>query len=175
MNRMFFLRTARLGFAHWRRDDLSRAQALWGDASVARYITAEGCFTPEEIEERLQLEIRRQETLGVQYWPLFLLGTETCIGCCGLRSFEGPEGEFELGIHLLPAFWGQGYAGEAARAVIRLAFGTLHATGIVAGHHPDNAASAGLLARLGFQRQGERWYAPTGREHPFYVLRPAAS
>jgi RimJ/RimL family protein N-acetyltransferase len=76
-----------------------------------------------------------------------------------------------MGVHLLPEFWGQGFAREASEAIIPHAFGRLGAAAIFAGHHPQNAASGRLLVKLGFTYQGDKLYIPTGLMHPTYLLR----
>lgn len=92
------------------------------------------------------------------------------LGCCGLRPYRLEDGIYELGFHLRPEHWGQGYATEAARAVIDHAFDTLHARALFAGHHPGNVASRRLLEKLGFRYTHDEFYAPTGLEHPSYLL-----
>jgi len=168
----FFLCTRRLGFRHWREADLAHAQSLWGDPIVSRLFG--GPFSDDEIRARLAREIAQQETDGVQYWPVFLLDGEF-VGCCGLRPYPGGDGFYELGFHLRPRFWGQGMAMEAARAVIAHAFDDLGAASLFAGHHPDNAASARLLEKLGFHYDHHEFYAPTGLEHPSYLLLASAN
>src|SRR5216684_4242363 len=79
----YFLKTERLGFSLWQPDDLPLAQALWGDAQVSRLIG--GPFSPQQVEQRLAREIAHLDSVGVQYWPLFLLRSGEFVGCCGLR------------------------------------------------------------------------------------------
>jgi len=77
-------------------------------------------------------------------------------------------------VHLLPTYWGQGFAVEAGQTVIAFAFESLGARGLFAGHHPENNASRSVLKKLGFQYKGEEFYAPTGLTEPAYLLtRPA--
>ena len=90
------------------------------------------------------------------------------IGCCGLRPYRG--GKYEIGFHLRPQFLGKGYATEAATAVIDYAFSVLKAEALFAGHHPNNAASAKVLLKLGFRYIGDEFYEPTGLYHPSYEL-----
>ena len=162
------METDRIGFSHWRDGDIDLAERLWGDPQVTKYICAGGVFSAAEILERLNTEIRNGEASGVQYWPFFHLTTRDLIGCCGLR----PRGkkEYEIGFHLRPQYWGQGYGQEAARAVIGYAFAVLGAEKLFAGHNPRNTASGRLLCKLGFAYVGDEYYAPTGLYHPSYEL-----
>lgn len=169
MHEEYFLKTERIGFGIWRKDDLDQARRLWGDPQVTRYISRNGIFSEEDIKNRLQTEVLNQNRFGIQYWPLFDLQNHELIGCCGLRKHG--EHDYELGFHLRPSYWHQGYAEEAARAVISYAFETLQAEVLLAGHHPENAASERLLKKLGFRLKGREYYEPTGLYHPSYELR----
>jgi len=164
----YFLTTERLGFHHWTPEDLPLAMALWMNPEVTRLIG--GPLSPELVEERLRREIELQESLGVQYWPIFLRATGEHVGCAGLRPYQRTTDIYELGFHLLPASWNKGLAQEAARAVIDYAFTTLGARGLFAGHHPENAASRRVLEKLGFRYTHDELYAPTGLMHPSYFL-----
>ena len=77
------------------------------------------------------------------------------IGLVDLDDVSMDGQEAEIGIWLEQADWGHGYAGEAARAILDWAFGPLGLTRVRAGHAEDNAASARLIASLGFRRVGE--------------------
>lgn len=107
---------------------------------------------------------------GFQYWPLFLLEDDRNVGCAGLRPYQPEPEVLEFGVHLRQAFWGQGLASEASRAVIDYAFGCLGAVALFAGHHPSNAISRKLLLKLGFVQTHEELYPPTGLMHPSYLL-----
>jgi ribosomal-protein-alanine N-acetyltransferase len=162
------MRTERLEFQSWSLDDFELALKLWGDPDVTRLFG--GPFSEEWVRERLQREISNLETYGFQYWPVFLLETGEHVGCCGLKPYSSAEPIHEIGFHLHKAHWGRGYGEEAARAVIDLAFNTLGAQGLFAGHHPENHASRGLLQKLGFRYTHHEYFAPTGLQHPGYLL-----
>ena len=161
--------TSRLGFRHWTAADLPLAWQLWGDPEVTRLIG--GPFTEADVQARLDREIHQQLEYVVQYWPIFLLEDGEFAGCCGLRPYAAPGRVYELGFHLCRNAWGRGLATEAARAAIQYAFANLGATALFAGHHPENTASPKVLAKLGFRYQRHEFYAPTGLEHPSYLLR----
>lgn len=79
------------------------------------------------------------------------------IGCMSL--VYGPQ-QTELGYWFGQAFWGCGYATEAARAV--LAYGAQTQTCIYAEHLRHNPQSGRVLEKLGFQTKGS--YLGTGRD-----------
>ncbi len=165
---LYFLTTARLGFRPWSHADIELAMALWGDSEVTKLIG--GPFSKERVEARLVCEVSTQASHGVQYWPIFLLASGEHVGCCGLRPYKPEQNIFEIGFHIRRPHWGQGYAFEAASAVINHAFGTLGVAGLFAGHNPANEPSHRLLEKLGFRYTHHEFYPPTGLNHPSYML-----
>jgi RimJ/RimL family protein N-acetyltransferase len=163
--------TRRLGFRTWSEDDVELALGLWGDPAVTRLIDARGKLSEEQVREQLAQEIATQRQYGVQYWPIFLLENDEHVGCCGLRPHDEAKRILEIGFHIRSAYWGQGYATEAARAVMGYAFGTLGATALFAGHNPKNVVSRHVLEQLGFRYTHDEFYPPTGLQHPSYLLR----
>ena len=75
-------------------------------------------------------------------------------GCIGLFRDEGAD-DWELGYWMGKGWWGRGYATEAGRAVLELAFLGLQLPRVVAGHFADNPASGRVLEKLGFAPAGE--------------------
>lgn len=168
MSASYFLRSARLGFREWAESDLELANALWGDPEVTRLIG--GPFSTGQVRARLSREIETQRAHGIQYWPIFLLATGEHVGCCGLRPYQLDRRVYELGFHILRSQWGKRYASEAAAAAMAYAFDSLQVAALFAGHHPANEASRRLLQKLGFRFSRTEYYAPTGLDHPSYIL-----
>jgi RimJ/RimL family protein N-acetyltransferase len=79
---------------------------------------------------------------------------------------------FEVGAHLLPAYWGHGYATEALAAVVEYAFAVLKSEALFARHNPHNHGSAHVLTRLGFRHTHDEYMPQSGLNHPCYLLRP---
>jgi RimJ/RimL family protein N-acetyltransferase len=78
------------------------------------------------------------------------------LGACGIA--RGPGQPPELGYWLGVPYWGNGYATEAARAVIDHAFADLGCEALVAGARVSNPASRRVLEKCGFQWTGVGLY-----------------
>jgi RimJ/RimL family protein N-acetyltransferase len=70
------------------------------------------------------------------------------IGLCGLVKRDYLP-DADIGFAFLPAYWSQGFALEAANAVMNHAFNTLAMQRLLAIVQPDNTASLKLLHKLG--------------------------
>ena len=94
---------------------------------------------------------------GLGHWTL-RLRTDPAgfVGTAMLIPIEGKGPDIEIGWRLPRAFWGQGIASEAARAVHTHARGVVARDELVALIHPDNAGSIGVASKLGFERAGSR-------------------
>ena len=166
----YFLTSKRLGFREWSDRDFDFAIKLWGNPEVTKFIDARGKLTEKEVKTLLSNEIENQKNYGVQYWPIFLLDTHEFIGCCGLRPYDLANNVYEIGAHILPKHWRNGYALEAARTVIDFGFNTMKCSALFSGHNPNNTASKKLLEKLGFTYIRDEYYPPTGLNHPSYLL-----
>jgi RimJ/RimL family protein N-acetyltransferase len=78
------------------------------------------------------------------------------LGSCGIAKLDGERPE--IGYWLGVAFWGSGYATEAARALIDHAFGDLGYDHLLGGARVSNPASRRVLEKCGFQWTGVGLY-----------------
>ena len=170
MRSEYFLRTSRIGFSLWQEEDLHLAIGLWGEVKVTQFFDARGKLSQAQVSERLSQEILTQQLHGIQYWPIFQLKGGRHLGCCGLRPYDESKNVLEIGFHIRYRHWGQGYAFEAAHAVIRYAIDTIRVSDLFAGHNPKNEASRYLLGKLGFRYTHDEFYKPTGLNHPSYLM-----
>ena len=82
--------------------------------------------------------------------------TRTFIGWCSLFRWNPVYRSLGIGYCLDEPAWGQGYATEAVGAMLKWAYGTLDLNRVEAELDTRNAASARVLHKLGFQREGMR-------------------
>ncbi len=165
----YFLSTTRLGFRCWTQEDFPLALMLWSDPKVSSLLSKQP-WREADVRKMLDNELEYKKSYGVQYWLVFRLADNEFIGACGLRPYHPREIIYLFGCHLRPIHWNNGYATEAATAVVDYAFSQLKANGLFTGHHPDNFASARVLLKLGFEEIEPQLYEPTGLIHPNYIL-----
>ena len=84
---------------------------------------------------------------------IFLRESNTLCGGIGLM-IEPDHRRAELGYWIGVPYWGNGYATEAARAVVKYGFSTLGLHRIFASHIPGNPASGGVLRKIGMRHEG---------------------
>lgn len=72
------------------------------------------------------------------------------LGTCGYHCWDREKGTCEVGYDLYPDFWGQGYMGEALRAILAFARDEMKVQRVNACVYPDNEKSVHTVERLGF-------------------------
>lgn len=91
-----------------------------------------------------------QEQPRCRFQLAITLRMDSClIGTCGIRATKVNRQEAELGYELHPDYWGQGYATEAAHAMLTFGFDTLQLQRVWAECITENEASVRVLERLG--------------------------
>ena len=149
------LRTARLLLGEFTLRDAADVQRLAGAREIAD--TTLAIPHPYELEHALAwIEQQQQESVGGASFSFAvrLLSNGGLIGSVGLRDIDPNHRQAELGFWIGREWWGQGYAREAARAVLRFGLETLELNRICAHHLARNPASGRVLLAIGMQREG---------------------
>jgi [ribosomal protein S5]-alanine N-acetyltransferase len=81
-------------------------------------------------------------------------GEGSLVGTIGLREIDVEHSQAELGFWVAVDCWRQGYATEAARAVVNFGFERLGLNRIYAHHMVRNPASGRVLAKIGMKKEG---------------------
>jgi ribosomal-protein-alanine N-acetyltransferase len=76
------------------------------------------------------------------------------IGTCGIRMASAGAHKGDIGYELSPGHWGQGYATEAARAIVRFGFTELRLQRIWSWCIAKNVGSARVLEKAGMRLEG---------------------
>lgn len=154
------LRTSRLVLRPFENDDAADLLRVFAEPDVVRYWSS-GAWTDIAQAEAMIAEARQAyRDGGLARYAIALAGTNRLIGICNLRGFFEQNRRCELGYALGSAHWGQGFAAEALEVLLDHAFHVLDINRIEADIDPRNEASARLLEKLGFRKEGympERW------------------
>jgi len=169
--------TARLVARDWTADDLDAAFSIYGRDEVMRWLGSQPrrpVASREQMQRALdRMVARAEEQPAYDRWALELRATGEVVGAIFLSPLPGDDGEIEIGWHLNPDHWGAGYATEAGRGVIAVAFG-LEQVGqdrvepelarrrprpvldrVLAVVDPDNVRSLAVCRRLGMTHRGQ--------------------
>ena len=152
------LLTPRLKLRGWREEDRAPFAAQNADAETMRYLG--GPMTREASDAYLDRTLRGWAEDGCGKWAVELAETGQFVGALGLQRyrfeapFTNPSG-IDFAWRLTRAFWGRGFATEAARAALDFGFAQMDLAGLVAFTVPENRASRAVMERLGMQFAGE--------------------
>lgn len=149
------IETPRLRVRPFRPDDLDDVHALQSDPEVVRYLPWV-VRTREESQAWLAARIASPRLAADDDAVAYAVerrGDGRVIGSITLflRSAEHRQGE--IGFVVERAAQGHGYAAEATRAVLDVAFAELDLHRVVGRADPRNDASARLMQRLGMRRE----------------------
>ena len=161
------LETDRLVLREFVEDDIAAVLAYQQTEEYQR-LRRRDTYTLEEAREFVGTFIAWQsETPRLRYQlAVSLESTPILIGTCGIRVQKPEAGEATIGYELDPAYWGHGYATEAAARMLTFAFQDLRMPRVVAWCHVDNTGSMRVLEKLGMHCEGrtpgldsvpERW------------------
>lgn len=145
---MSYIETERLILRTWMPGDAPALHAIAQKPEVTRFLLHQSP-TMERIQKWIAHETELQDKDGFSCWPVIRKSDTALIGRCGPRRM--PAGYVEIAWIFDSAVWGQGYAREAASAVIDYCFATAHLPAVYALINPDNTASIALAYRLGMQ------------------------
>ena len=154
--------TERLLIRPWRHDDVGRLLDILSRLEVVKWL---GDGEPELMQDLEEAHARvdryaERDAPPLGMWAVERTADGVVVGTVLLLTLPHDDhGEVEIGWHLHPDSWGQGYASEAARAVLAHGF----AAGlpeIIAVSHTDNYPSQAVMRSIGMTDRGivEKWY-----------------
>jgi RimJ/RimL family protein N-acetyltransferase len=157
-------KTARLRLREWDDEDEVRFYAVMNRPQVMEHLG--GMQTPEQWRAAFQRVVGFQRDYGHTFWIIEERSGGEILGFCGIKRVNAPgagdlTGKHEIGWRLRREAWGQGIAKEAAIASMDLAFDRFGAPEVIATTVPANAASQGLMKRLGMTRRQVLDYVDT--------------
>ena len=171
------LQTRRLRLVPCADEHLDGLCAIDSDPEVMRYITGK-----PETREETRAVIERVKACwhrwGYSWWSFLELSTGQLVGAGCIQNLRrggsdpDPDCPLEIGWRIRRDRWRCGLASEAATAMADFAFDRLHTNVLLAVCDAENAASRGVMVKLGMRYRGmEEWYE---RQLATYELTRAA-
>ena len=145
------LETARLILRPLELSDIPQLVPLIGAHEVA--VTTLRIPHPYTEEHARQFIAGSAELSSKNHFGIFRRTDDQLLGGIGLRSEEEQQ-RAELGYWIGAPYWGNGYATEAARAVVDYGFTTLKLNRIYASHFQGNQVSGRVLIKIGMRHEG---------------------
>lgn len=148
------LQTDRLILRQIDDKDVTHLFELLSDEQVAKYDYFYPVKSNEEVLrfiQRYKDELEEGEEIT---WGVTLKETNKLIGTCCLGDFDEGARRAEIGYAIVRSQWGQGYATEAVREVVRYGFEYMQFNRIEATITPGNDASIQVLKKMNFVQEG---------------------
>ena len=147
---MSSIRTVRLLLRPFAIGDLDAFAALDADPKVREFFPS--VLTRAESDASAARYMKHWERHGFGRWTIEVPGVTAFAGIVGPMYVPFSAAftpAVEIGWRLAQAYWGKGYAIEAARATCEFGFDTLGLSEIVAFTVPNNVRSRHVMERLG--------------------------
>lgn len=147
------LHTERLTTKFLNLDDVKVWAEFFAHPEAIRFLFIESLGLPnsEAVAQHMiqkQMDRYAEQRYGLQ--KLIHRESGAFIGCCGLlmQEVNGIQ-ELEVGYHILPQYWGHGFATEAAKCFMDLAFDQKLSTSVISIIDEGNWASIRVAEKNG--------------------------
>lgn len=148
MKTKILLQTERLIIRPFKAEDIGEFYSLVSKPEVMRYIHQGepldlGQAALDLFEYRMSYA-----TLGYSRYALELKSNRNFIGLCG---FLESGKDIDLGWRVLPKYWGQGYATEAAKTIVAYGFEELRFKKLISIAYLANKPSIRIMQKIGME------------------------
>jgi RimJ/RimL family protein N-acetyltransferase len=148
------LETERLVMRAFRDDDQEQWAAIRADDEVMRSLGRSAGIAPDEAWREMAMLAGHWALKGFGHWALEERSSGALIGNAGL-FFPPDWPALEIGWTVARPRWGEGLAGEAARAAACWAQAELGAGHLISLIAPSNSRSLRVAQKLGMTHEGE--------------------
>ena len=131
--------------------DASGLRALFHDPAVRRYLLDDVLVSAEWVRQEIATSEARFASGSAGLWTIRIADRTPIVGFVGFREFFDPP-QLQLLYGLLPQFWKQGFATEAAVYACDYAFRHLGFAEVSAATDVPNQASVNVLTRIGMRQ-----------------------
>jgi ribosomal-protein-alanine N-acetyltransferase len=148
------LETERLLLRRVDNADLKEVIALRSNPETMKYIPRPLVKTDQEgLDHIAMINDKIEANEGIN-WAITIKDNPQLIGIIGHYRIKPEHHRAEIGYMILPEFSGKGIVTEAVKAVVKYGFEQMKLHSIEAVIDPDNIASAKVLEKNGFIKEG---------------------
>lgn len=135
-------------------DDISMFNNWANDDDVAKYMRWDAHKDISETRDVLSKRIEKYSDLKTYIWAIVLKSIDEPIGSIGLMILNEYDMCADAAYCIGKSYWGNGYAAEALREVIRFGLLEINFNRIEAYHSINNMASGKVMQNAGMQFEG---------------------
>lgn len=155
MENTYIITTDRLGLRNWKDTDVAPFASMCANAKVMEHFPSTLSYNDTaDLVSRLSTHCDEH---GYTYFAVDVLDTEEFIGFAGLKNQDW-ESDFtpcvDIGYRLKENAWGKGYATEAAKACLEMAFTKFNIHRVLSFTTDTNAASEHVMKKIGMTLAG---------------------
>ena len=150
------LQTARLLLRPFAESDSDAIYALQSNARVLRYWNSPPWTERSRADAFIAACRKMEEDESGARFAIETRDEDAFVGWCSMFRWNPVYRSLVIGYCFGEPAWGKGYATEAVRAMLQWAYGALDLNRVEAELDTRNAASARVLEKLGFEREGLR-------------------
>ena len=148
------LQSGRLCFREINEKDIPEVMLLRGNPETMKFIPRPLITTKEEALAHINLLLTNKEENNAINWVITEKDNDSLIGIIGFFRTQHENFRSELGYMTLPEFHNKGYITEAIKTILTFGFDVLHLHTVTAIIDPNNFASARVLEKNGFRKEG---------------------
>ena len=146
--------------------DVDLVYLLTGNKNVMEFFPK--VLSYDENQQMVEKILHQYTEYGYCFWKILLKPGEQFVGIAGLLHQEiNGEVETEISYRMLPVYWNNGYATEAAKACKEYGENTLGKRRLISLIHPRNHASIRVAQKLCAKKTKSVFFI--GEEHGVYV------
>lgn len=167
---MQLLETARLSLEYFDENYFEELAHLLANKEIHKLWPEPKTRNREESRKYLDKILSQYEKYGYSYWAIIRKSDSAFIGMCGLLPEEvNGKKEVEVAYRIDNKYWGNGYAPEAAKAVMEYAREQLGWSSVISLILPENHQSIRVAEKNGLIPDGKKNHV--GKEHSIYRKR----
>jgi len=164
------IQTERLVLRCWEDSDFNPLYRMHTDPDVMRYLGGPLAWSRERAREHHSRIMASWDERDYCDMAVAVRETNSFIGWCSLQPQEDLDGEIKLSWRCVKESWGKGYATEAGKALLAVAFRNLGVARVVSRCHPDNIGMVRVFEKLGMKHVRDLDMPQYDAPIPLYVL-----